>query len=127
MSERTFNFYGSGMTFNDIHDNHNCTIVTGQGSDTDHEEAEEVPGIEAEAFLWPYYRETASVEDKRDFEHFLRSLATSGRRSATADIKAYLQMKVQAGLIVRPTQTNVEYELVCRFGYPRQAKTYYNA
>lgn len=31
--DRIFNFNGSGVTFNDIHDNNNCTIITGKAQD----------------------------------------------------------------------------------------------
>lgn len=33
MSERVFNFNGANVTFNDIHDNTDCTIITGRAEE----------------------------------------------------------------------------------------------
>lgn len=79
------------------------------------------------SLIWPTYQPNATEEDKHSFENYLRTLCTSGRRSATSDIKTYLSKKEEAGLILRPKQQNTEWEILKRFGYPYTNKTYYNS
>lgn len=44
----------------------------------------------------------------------------------TADIKNYLKVKEDQGIIIRPKQINAEFEIVKLFGYPYKDKAYYN-
>ena len=76
---------------------------------------------------WPYYTDKATNEDKRYFEKQLRKFCSSAKRSATKDLKNYLALKVLEGIIIRPTQTNDEWEILRLFGYNKAQKTYYNS
>lgn len=86
-----------------------------------------VTKIVKEEVAWPYYTEKANLKDKEFFEKQLRKLCTSTRRSATKDLKNYLALKVSEGIIIRPTQTNDEWEILKLFGYNKAQKTYYNS
>lgn len=77
-------------------------------------------------FLWPTYTAKANEEDKRTFESYLRKLCASNKRSATAEIKAYLTLKEKQELIIRPKQINNEYDILMTLGYSKSSKAYYN-
>ena len=77
-------------------------------------------------YMWPYYTAEASEEDKRDFEYQLRHICESKSRGITRDIKTFLENKVKAHKITRPSQLKDEYPIIRRFGYPHAEKTYYN-
>lgn len=79
------------------------------------------------AYLWPSYTAQATEGDKRTFEDVMHRLCSSTARSATQEIKKYLNLKTKEGIIVRPSQINVEYDYVCRFGYSRTESAYYKA
>lgn len=76
---------------------------------------------------WPTFRPHVTDEQKEEFERFLHKLCTSEKKGLTRDVKCYLKMKAEAGIIVRPDQQNTEYEWVKLFGYPNVEKTYYNS
>lgn len=75
---------------------------------------------------WPYFTDKATDDDKRVFEDYLLKLCQSKKKSKTQDIKQYLQIKEEQGIILRPVQLNREYEVLQQFGYNCQPKTYYN-
>lgn len=90
---------------------------------------EYVPTSEPESdtpFHWPLYTAKATDEDKKTFEDYLSQLCKSNRKKLTQEIKSYLKMKEEQGIINRPNQLNIEYEYIQRFGYSRAIKTYYN-
>lgn len=76
-------------------------------------------------FLWPYYAANVDVEDKQVFENQLRKICQSGKKTLTAELKMYIDMKKKQGMITRPTQMNSEYEVVKLFGYPNGPSAYY--
>lgn len=77
-------------------------------------------------WLWPdeYYR-TQNDDDKKSFERYLLQLCHSKKRSLTRDVKSYLKLKEQQGIIKRPTQQNTEWNLLKAFNYPYVESTYY--
>lgn len=80
-----------------------------------------------EEAIWPYFTENATKKEKEFFEKQLRKFCTSTKRSATKDLKNYLALKMKEGIIIRPTQTNDEWEILKLFGYNKAQKTYYNS
>jgi len=75
---------------------------------------------------WGYYTAAASERQMRQFEAQLEQLCQNRSRSMTAEIKQLMDEYAAVGVITRPEQIKDEYKLVCRFGYPRSIKTYYN-
>lgn len=79
---------------------------------------------------WPenYYGINVSDEDKNTFENYLYELCKGKKkRSLTKDVVDYLKFKEKQNIIKRPKQTNTEFEIVKKFGYPFQLGAYYKA
>jgi len=77
--------------------------------------------------IWPMYTAHANEGDKKVFEKYLKELCTESSRNVTAQVKSYLRMKEEEGLINRPTQITEEWRLVRKFRYPYALKTYQNS
>lgn len=78
-------------------------------------------------YHWPTYSSQATDEDKIIFENHLREICKIKKRSLSKDVKSYLKLKENDGIIIRPSQINTEYEYVKKFGYPYQESAYYSA
>lgn len=76
---------------------------------------------------WPTYCANVTNQQKTDFEHYLHTLCTSKKKGLTKELKCYLKMKAEDGIIIRPEQQNTEFEILRKFGYPYAEKTYYNS
>lgn len=127
--DRVFNFNGSGVTFNDIHDNNNCNIYTGQGENPEANENDCLEPVTADdtPFHWPWYTSKTTDEEKKLFEENLRRICTSQRKCISLDVKAFLKTNVANGLINRPDYCMQEWEILYNFfDYPYKLKTYYN-
>ena len=89
------------------------------------EETIKTPQIETPH--WPYFTEKATDEDREIFEHFLIILCTKDTKGISGEIKSYLALKAQAGIIIRPKIIDIELDILRTFGYKSPDKTYYNA
>ena len=76
---------------------------------------------------WPYFTENASNDDKRIFENFLSKLCSKNIKGISGEIKLFLELKQKSNIIIRPTKTDVELDILRMFGYKAPDKTYYNA
>jgi len=126
MAERTFNFHGANVTFNDIHDLTGCTIYTGRAQDItpqveeettkdggnsfDHESHEssrisEREG-EAQSALCTYIIQN----DIKPMEEIEKEMAAAARKSAPALVN-YIKQALRLGYIdLRGDNSKVVYE-----------------
>lgn len=78
-------------------------------------------------FQWLFYTAAATEADKRVFEKQLTKLCQLKHRGMSADIKLYLRLKEETGLIRLPKSLTSEYEAVKEFGYPYSYQAYQGA
>lgn len=88
---------------------------------------EKLEGPRVEIPHWPYFTKEASEDDKRTFENFLLKLCTKETKGISGEIKTFLALKAQAGIIIRPKIIDTELDILRTFGYKSPDKTYYNA
>lgn len=74
---------------------------------------------------WPYYTAQATEKDKLYFEQQLHKWCASTKKSATQDIKTFLEIKLKEGIIYQPKQINDEWEALKEFGYKYKQSAYY--
>lgn len=82
--DRIFNFNGANVTFNDIHDNNNCTIITGRAEEFNEEAQPEENGGEPKdeiEVVFPFFYSKATQEQKEELERALRDAIALGPRA----------------------------------------------